>query len=418
MNRAMFLAVVAWIAVLSWAVPESALAVRKRAFVTSVTGTANLSSWADAGGQAGLAAGDNICRARAAAAGLANAATYRAWLSTAATDAYCHVQGLTGTKASSCGGQVLPGGGPWYRMDLLASTWTPDLDTLTGTGRIIHRLVAYSEFGTSLPDTNTSGVWAGTTDAGVVHPNRCSNWTSASSGVNGLAGHAHGSAPAWTAENNYPCNQIKRLLCLEPGASEVSNIAWSPGAIVFATSVYASTDLSSWPAAGGATGLAAGDAICRSLAGAAALPAAETFVAWLSTGAIAAGDRITTNGPFRRVDGYTVAGSKASLLGGAPTNSIHVDELGGHANLSNFVWTGTLANGTPSGFDCEDWTSAASGVVTFGSRSRALGENWTARGTTNCGNNGRLYCFANVVSIFWDGFDLTGNTSRWSTAVP
>ena len=39
-------------------------AVKRRAFVTSVSGTGNLASWPDAGGQFALAAGDSICRAR------------------------------------------------------------------------------------------------------------------------------------------------------------------------------------------------------------------------------------------------------------------------------------------------------------------------------------------------------------------
>ena len=41
-------------------------AVARQMFVTSVTGTGNLSTWADAGGFTGLDAGDAICQARAA----------------------------------------------------------------------------------------------------------------------------------------------------------------------------------------------------------------------------------------------------------------------------------------------------------------------------------------------------------------
>ena len=84
------------------ATADPSTAARRRAWVTSVTGTGNLASWPDAGGLGGLAAGDAICRARAAAAGLPNANAYRVWLSTAATDAYCHVQGLTGKRSNQC----------------------------------------------------------------------------------------------------------------------------------------------------------------------------------------------------------------------------------------------------------------------------------------------------------------------------
>jgi len=94
--------------------PAPGAAVNRRGFVTSVTGTGNLASWAGATGATALDKGDSICRARATAATLPNPTTYRAWLSTSTTDAYCHVQGLTGKKATGCGGGVQPGAGPWY----------------------------------------------------------------------------------------------------------------------------------------------------------------------------------------------------------------------------------------------------------------------------------------------------------------
>ena len=58
-------------------------AVKRRAFVTSEIGNGNLNSWPSSGGLFGLPAGDNICRVLAGDAGLPNANTYRAWLSTA-----------------------------------------------------------------------------------------------------------------------------------------------------------------------------------------------------------------------------------------------------------------------------------------------------------------------------------------------
>src|SRR3972149_6970160 len=72
-------------------------AATRRMFVTSVTGTGDLSSWADAGG-------------------LPNAAGYRAWLSDSIDDAYCRLHNLTGKKASNCGEAVLPAAaGPRWR---------------------------------------------------------------------------------------------------------------------------------------------------------------------------------------------------------------------------------------------------------------------------------------------------------------
>lgn len=111
------------------AAPVAAL--QRRAFVTSVSGAGNLNTWPDSGGLFALAAGDAICRARATAAGLH---TYRAWLSTASTDAYCHVQGRTGKKAKGCSGAPLPSG-PWYRVD--GTPYTANLGGLTGPDRVI-----------------------------------------------------------------------------------------------------------------------------------------------------------------------------------------------------------------------------------------------------------------------------------------
>ena len=58
--------------------------------------------------------------------------------------------------------------------------------------------------------------------------------------------------------------------------------------------------------------LAAGDAICRNLATTARLPAPESFVAWLSDAGTDAIDRLTTDGPFRRPDGFSIAFSRAA----------------------------------------------------------------------------------------------------------
>jgi hypothetical protein len=33
-----------------------------------------------------------------------------------------------------------------------------------------------------------------------------------------------------------------------------------------------------------------------------------------------------------------------------------------------------------------------------------------------CSTEGHLYGFSSVVTLFWDGFEMTGNTSRWDGA--
>ena len=66
----------------------------RRVFVTSVTGTADLSTWPDSGGVGGLTGADSVCRARALAAGLGNSTGFVAWMSDSSNDAYCRIHGF------------------------------------------------------------------------------------------------------------------------------------------------------------------------------------------------------------------------------------------------------------------------------------------------------------------------------------
>ena len=43
---------------------------------------------------------------------------------------------------------------------------------------------------------------------------------------------------------------------------------------------------------------------------------------------------------------------------------------------------------------------------------------WTEFAETSCNSFQRLYCLSNRLTLFWDGFELTGDTSRWSQTVP
>lgn len=405
--------------VVALTVASPAAAVKRQAFATSVSGTGLISSWPDAGGQGGLVGGDNICRARAAAAGLANPSTYRVWLSTASTDAYCHVQGRTGKRAAGCSGLPQPAG-PWYQVDTLLPI-TGILDDLTGPEGVIVRGVHLDEFGTVPGPFDPTDYWTGTLRTGEVAPNTCSSWVVGTNGAQGVIGDALATAEEWT--DNFPtnCNTPRRLLCLEPGASEaLAATTWNPAAIAFVTSATGNGDLSSWPQAGGEEGIAAGDAICRTLATSARLPAPESFVAWLSDSAVDARDRVTLEDvPFRRLDDQRVANSKADLLLFAGnTNSLHVDELGNYLTGGVLAYTGTQPIGVNSGDTCLDWTTSAADNTLAGNASRMRSGRWTAHAGNSCIQSNRLYCFSNVVTLFWDGFERTGDTSRWSSTVP
>jgi hypothetical protein len=389
-----------------------AAAANRRVFATSIQGEGNLSLWSGAGGKSGVEAGDAICQARAAAGSLPNATTYRAWLSTADTDAYCHVQGLTGKKDDGCSAAT-PGGGPWYRVG--GSEVSGTLDELTALENEIYRPVVVNEYGNPIAvDSSLSGLWTGTNAYGEASTWTCDDWTSDSDAFTGLTGDVWATAVAWTAETGYDCDQTARLLCLEPGASEPVEPFWSPAALVFTTSKTGKGGLSLWPEAHGETGLDAGDEICRTLAAAGFLPEPDSFSAWLSNGAVDARDRLTVAAPFRRVDGYLVASSEADLLDGEIMNSLHVDERGRYLPSQTNVWTGTLNDGTAALSHCSSWLVGTSGNGRTGTPVFAGSGRWTATTDGSCTGVNRLYCFSNTITIFWDGFEYTGDTSRWS----
>jgi hypothetical protein len=399
------------------ALAPSAQAVKRRAFVSSTSGTGNLASWPDAGGQGALAAGDNICRARAQAAGLPDAQAYRAWLSTASTDAYCHVQGLTGKKSAGCSGAAQPAG-PWFRANG-STTFTGSLVDLTGSDPQIFRPVLTDELGHSL--TVGDRIWTGTGPTGEVSTHTCTSWVVGTAGATGTSGLPTETAVDWTLNTYFDCNSFHHLLCMEPGASETVVLPWSAAAVVFTTSAYGSGNLGSWPQAGGATGLAAGDAICRTLATEADLPVPESFVAWLSSGSTDAADRLTlANTTFRRLDHYGVASSKADLLAvGGNANTFHVDEWGRYLADHVNVWTGTDADGDRDPANCANWTVGdGSEEGMFGTASSAYDGSWTEFTPVDCHQPMRLYCFSNQLTIFWDGFEITADTSRWSATSP
>ncbi len=406
--------------VLAAGLPARSEAAQRRAFVTSITGTGNLSTWPGASGGTPLARADAICRARALAGGLANAATFRAWLSTGTTDAYCHVQGLTGKKGAGCGTTDPPIGGPWYNTNAdPGRPFLPPLAEVTGSNGSPYGPAQYDEFGTAVSALAANDrVWTGTSYDGAVWADfHCANWSSAEAADDASSGLAHGSGSHWTVRGTYGCSGQARLLCLEPGASDPVELPWLPGSLVFVTSEAGSGDLSSWPEAGGDVGLAAGDTICRTLAAAAHLPSPPSFVAWLSTGTVDAIDRITSDGPFRRVDRLQISASRAGLADGLLGNTPHVFEDGTRLSSPGFAWTGTASDGTADNDRCSNWTSADSGNEGAHGLVVNSGSAWTDDGNFahTCDSSRLLYCLSNRLTLFWDGFEITADTSRWSS---
>lgn len=395
-----------------------ASAVKRRAFVTSVAGTGNLTSWSDSGGLIGVAAGDLICKNRALLGGLPNFSGFRAWLSTASTDAYCHVQGQTGKRDPGCVGTPTPAG-PWYRYDGVGR-FSGTLDELTDPLQPeIYQPIHFDELGNELSQ-DSGNYWTGTGADGTASDSTCAGWVVGTDGATGRTGTPERSVYWWTSDFTNYCDRSRRLLCVESGTSEVTPVPWVPAALVFSTSALGSGNLGAWPEAGAATGLAAGDAICRNLAAAAHLPSPDAFIAWLSTDSVAAGSRLTLEDtPFRRVDGFRLANSKADLLSSGSANTLHVDEQGQYLAQLNWHWSGSLGGGSASGINCDGWTSSDPGDDgDLGVSDFAYGAEWSAFWSTPCSQPLRLLCMSNREVLFWDGFDLSENTERWSAAAP
>lgn len=367
------------------------------AFITSATGTGDLSSWPEAGVNSGVAAGDAICQTQAQAQAAGLAGTYVAWLSDANDDAYCRVLGLSGKKSANCGQATLPvNAGPWVRTDGFPFSGT--LDQLT-TDSVIYAPLRHDEFGAEV-----AGIFFTATDHnGVLNQSRtsCANWTAANVGDIAGAGGTEATAAFWTDSFGVPCSANLRLACFATGAGGELPPFTTPGKTVFMTSVSGTGDLGSWPDAGGNIGLAAGDTICQVRAQSAGLTGA--FKAWLSDSANNAVNRLTSSGPWVRLDGVKIADDKTDLTDGKLFTAVGMDETGTYT-LFNGSWTGTDISGNktvfvlpppdlPEPLQCNNWQSSlATDQGTWGSA--LLADNgWTDNAVATCNAALTLLCF-------------------------
>lgn len=167
----------------------------KKAFLTSVSGTALLGSWADALGLTGISAADAICQARARFAGYANANLFKAWISSGSFSA-------SGRIASN---------GPWARPDgvVVATTRTDLFD-----GRLAAPLYLTESSTYAAGNAESGSVWTGSSTAGFSSGLHCSSWlTTSGSGTLGR----HDTADAkWASVTSGLCSATDyRLYCFE-----------------------------------------------------------------------------------------------------------------------------------------------------------------------------------------------------------
>lgn len=385
----------------------------KVAFVTSVTGTADLGSWPEAGSAVGAPAGDAICRNLASDAGLQNAGTFVAWLSTSTDDAYCRLHGFSGKKAANCGQAQLPvDAGPWVRTDGLAFSET--IDRLVPPDAVVYYPLAADEDGESVQGFVFTATYAeGTLDTNL---STCGDWT-AMPAESARAGSTSRGSYGWTSNGSLQCSSAAHLICFEPGSGPALTPPAETGAVAFATSVRGTADLGSWPDAGSQTGVAAADAICQARAAAGSLAHPSRFKAWISDSTTDAKDRFLVDGPRVRPDGVKVADSLADMLDGSLEASINVSELGHY--LSNVaIWTATASDGLRDNGTCSDWTSASGADTAHAGAANSVDSTWTLLWTIGCNSDhGFLYCIEEPAEpIFSDGFE-SGDTTAWSSVV-
>lgn len=398
-----------------WLVSHCACSVaQSRIFMTSVQGNGDLSTWPDAHGSTGLQAADEICSTRAQAASIEDASEYIAWLSDANNDAYCRTHGFSGSRYGTlCGQAQLPeGAGPWYRMDGL-----PAMDILpNSTGWFDNpgyqpRHILFDEFGAAIPlaaaNARTDLAFTGSETNGAYDGGVgvCSNWTS-SIGDSTLGSAYYGFTGF--SDIGADCATPRRLICLQRGnhGAALSRRAPATARRAFTTSSQGSGNLSTWAEAQGATGLAAGDAICRAHAAYAGLPLAQTYKAWLSTAAADARARFIFTGPWYRTDGVRVAGSMASLLSGVIEAPLQIDEFGQPMAFEG-VWTGSTVTGSRTPLTCANWTSDSNEDGGKDGTIAAADGHWGSDplGGIGCSESEHLYCFADNDSLFMEGFD-------------
>ncbi len=368
------------------------------AFVTSTSGSGDLSSWGtDAGGQTGLLAGDAICQARATAGGLPQPAQFFAWLSDDADDAYCRIFGLHGKRALNCGQASLPtNAGPWWRVDGVPFAGTADE---AFSMRRVLRTLDIDEFNhvSNAHRTFTATDFTGERYAPL---GTCGNWTQSTGGT--LSGLLDATGNSWTTGFYQDCGGPQPLYCLQRGSGPALAAGWHHGRPAFISASISKGNFGAHPFANGAFGVAAADEICRHDAGVYGLPRAATYRAWISAPGVPAASRFQNNGPWYRTDGVRVASTLAQLQSGGleqPINRVlGVNEpywgpLG--------VWTGTLANGSPAAETCSGWSNIADPDKGYTGTADHRDAPWTDTSEPNaCSSLHPVYCLADNDTLF------------------
>jgi len=117
-----------------------------------------------------------------------------------------------------------------------------------------------------------------------------------------------------------------------------------------------------------------------------------SFRAWLSDSQSSPSTRFTKpEGNYVSVGGTVIAAGWAGLSSGSLKTTLDYDENNEQTTIGLTTWTGTAADGTATGEDCNDWSG--SGKATIGDLT-AFGYKWSALPTPgDCTGFRHLYCF-------------------------
>jgi len=142
-------------------------------------------------------------------------------------------------------------------------------------------------------------------------------------------------------------------------------------------------------------GLDGADAKCQGLANAAGLPG--IYKAWLSDSTNSPVSRfVPSSGPYRLVNGTTIAANFTDLTDGTLLAPITVTETGGGVGTTDiWTWTNTRSNGSRESTlneHCANWSMNTAGTGTAG-RVTNSDDLWTYYGPAVCWDDFRLYCF-------------------------
>lgn len=317
----------------------------------------------------GLAGADAKCDAAAIAAGLPG--HYRAWLSTPTVDAVSRFAGARG----------------WVRLD--GRPFADSLTSLTVQNQVFFPIMFDANVGTAVNVAHT-GTNADGTHSLLNGEGTCNGWTSASATRNVTVGLTNHATIHWTNAAGGTCAQMFPLYCLGTDYNR-------PLAIVPTAGRKAFVSKANWDPA---TGLAGGDALCRSEAGSAGLANAAAFKALLATPSASAASRFDdTLATWVRTDGVPLAPTARAYFDAVTpqtTASLDVHADGTYNDqLFGVAYTGAL---TPRGSGtnattCASWTvNNASANVAF---SDVAGSTLFAGYTAACnrwGGTSFVYC--------------------------